>query len=118
MGSKFESVDDYVRRLGAPAGATVRAVLDAVVSGYDGLAVKLAWNVPQIHLGTGYVMGVSAAKHHISVSPWSKEVMVGFAARLVDYAPTDNLFRVPLDWKVDRRWLRDLAGARLAELGR
>jgi uncharacterized protein YdhG (YjbR/CyaY superfamily) len=60
-------------------------------------------------------MGFSAAKRHLSIAPWSAEVMRRFAERLAPYEPTDNLFRVPIGWQPDAHLLAELVEARLAE---
>ena len=80
------------------------------------LGVKLSWNVPQVHLCKHYVMGFGPAKRHISIAPWSKDVMTVFADRIAAYDPTDNMLRVPTDWKVDTQLIGDLVRARLSEL--
>jgi uncharacterized protein len=113
---RFGSVDEYLASLEPPKGATLRSVIDAVRSGFPELEAKIAWNVPQIHRDGKYVAGVSAARNHLSFSPWSAEVIEAFRPRLADYVVKKNLFQVPVDWEVDGELLRDMVRARLAEL--
>lgn len=115
--SKIESVEQYVAQLGEPRGSTVLAIIDVVQQAHPDAIVKIAWNVPQIQIGGKYVMGIAAAKNHVSISPWSQIAMQQHADRLAQYEPTDNLFRVPADWQVDEQLIRDLLDARLDELG-
>lgn len=115
--AKFATLDEYLASLPPAAAATIRAAVQCVLDQFPELAVRISWNVPQLQLGKQYVMGFNAAKHHLSISPWSADSMRRFADRLQPYDPTDNLFRVPLDWQPDAGLLHDLVMARLAELG-
>lgn len=114
---RFESVDDYLSSLDAPKGTTLGNVLRFITTEFPSATVKLAWDVPQVQIDGSYVFGVSAAKSHLSLAPWSAAVMTAFALRLTDYVVTKGLFHVPVDWIVDEALIRDLIIARLAELG-
>lgn len=116
--SRFASVEDYLDSLESTKASTLRRVIEHVLGCSTELQVKLAWNVPQICRGSDYVFGVSAAKHHLALAPWSATVIETFRARLEadGYAVKKNLFQVPVDWQVDPSLLRDLVAARLAEL--
>jgi uncharacterized protein YdhG (YjbR/CyaY superfamily) len=63
-----------------------------------------------------YVFGLSVAKGHILLAPWSTDVLSTFADRLASYQVNKKTFAVPLDWKVDGPLLRALVRARLAEI--
>jgi uncharacterized protein YdhG (YjbR/CyaY superfamily) len=114
--AKFNSVDEFIDSLGEPRAATVRAAIKAALAAAPDLGVKLAWNIPQVHRGKHYVMGFGPAKGHISIAAWSKDSMAKFADRLAMYDPTENMFRVPIDWKVDKALIVDMVKARLSEL--
>jgi len=118
--AKFDSVDDYLGSLDPPKCDTVRAVIDLVLGEFSELECKLSWNVPQVHREGAYVFGVSAAKAHLSLAPWSADVIADFKERLEEggFVVKANLFQVPVDWEVDRGLVIDLVNARLAELGR
>lgn len=115
--SRYPTFDSYLADLSPAAADTMRSMVECVLAQFPELTLKMAWNVPQLQCGTQYVMGFSAAKRHLSVSPWSKDVMSAFADRLAPYEPTDNLFRVPPEWHPDAALLHDLVRARLVELG-
>ena len=116
--AKFDSVDDYLTSLDPPKGDTLRSVIDLVLDDFPELDCKLAWNVPQIHRDGKYVFGMSALKNHLAGSPWSEAVIDEFRGRLEadGYEVTKHLFKVPVDWDVDRELVVDLVNARLAEL--
>jgi uncharacterized protein len=98
---------------------TLGAVIDFVLDEFRDLEAKIAWNVPQLHRDGAYVFGVSAAKRHLALAPWSTRVIEDFRARLETggYVVKKNLFQVPDDWEIDGDLVRDLVRARLAELG-
>jgi uncharacterized protein YdhG (YjbR/CyaY superfamily) len=115
--ARFGSVEDYLASLEAPKAQTVGAIIEFVLGAFPELDAKLSWNVPQLHRDGTYVLGLSAAKKHVSVSPWSTHVIEDFRPRLEQrFIVTRNLFQVPVDWEIDEVLLTDLVRARLAEL--
>jgi uncharacterized protein YdhG (YjbR/CyaY superfamily) len=114
---RFTSVDDYLASLDSPKQQTLRSVLDGIQRDFPSSQSKLAWNVPQVQVEGKYVFGVSAAKGHLSLAPWSEAVMADFSTRLAGYETTKGLIRVPVDWDVDHELIRDMILAGLAELG-
>ena len=117
VSSRFQSVDDYVGSLDQQKQETLTNVLRGIQRSFPQASLKLAWNVPQVQVNGKYVFGVSVAKNHISLAPWSEAVMADFARRLSSFDTTKGLIRVPVDWDVDHDLIRDLILARLAELG-
>jgi uncharacterized protein YdhG (YjbR/CyaY superfamily) len=116
---RFDSVEGYLASLDPVKAGTLSAVIDAILAEFPDLQSKLAWNVPQIHRGKDYVFGVSAAKHHLSLNPWSEQVIEAFRARLEpEFVVLQSVFQVPVDWDADRGLLADLVRARIAELDR
>ena len=115
--AKFENLEEYFASLDDTKAATLRRVLDVIVTNFPDSSVKLAWNTPQIQIEGKYVFGMSAAKNHLSLAPWSEAAMATFADRLAPYETTKGLFKVPVDWDVDGALITDLIQARMAELG-
>lgn len=115
--AKFESVEDYLNSLESHKQETLRAVIRAIETHFPEAEFKLAWNVPQVQIQGKYVFGMSAAKNHLSLAPWSEAVMAEFAPRLAGYETTKGLIRIPVDWDVDQQLIADMISARMAELG-
>ena len=115
--AKFENLDEYFASLDDTKAATLRRVLNVIATNFPDSSVKLAWNTPQIQIEGKYVFGMSAAKNHLSLAPWSEAAMTTFADRLAPYETTKGLFKVPVDWDVDGTLITDLIQARMAELG-
>jgi len=69
-----------------------------------------------LRLDKDYVFGVSVAKKHITLAPWSTDVLEKFTPKLKDYVVNKKTFIVPIGWKVDAPLLQAMVRARLAEL--
>ena len=113
---KFNSVEDYVTSVDPVKEKTLRSIIDFILSEFPELEAKISWNVPTIHRDGKYVVGVCAYKHHLTFSPFSLLVMKDFKVRLDKFVIKANCFQIPVDWKIDRKLVKDLVQARLAEL--
>ncbi len=115
---RFNSIEEYLAALDATKASTLRAVIDFILAQFPELAVKLAWNVPQIHRDGQYVFGLSAAKNHLALAPWSTLVIDAYRERLeaAGYVVKQNLFQIPVDWEINGELVKELVQARLAEL--
>ncbi|MFN7341628.1 MAG: iron chaperone [Opitutia bacterium] len=109
-------IEGYLAKLRPELGATLREILGFVAAEFPALGLRLAWNVPHATLGAGYVAGMSAARNHLSFSPWSTAALAAHRGRLGKLESTANLIRIPPGWALDRPLLRSLIRARLAEL--
>jgi uncharacterized protein YdhG (YjbR/CyaY superfamily) len=114
---RFESVEEYLASLDRTKESTVRSVIDLIVSEFPELESKISWNVPTIHRNGKYVVGVCAYKNHLTFSPWSPRIIADFKERLGKFVVFKNCFQIPVDWKIDRKLVKDLVRSRLAELG-
>jgi uncharacterized protein YdhG (YjbR/CyaY superfamily) len=116
---RFATHEDWFAQQSPEAAATVAAVFAAIHGRVQGLEPVIAWNQPMLRNAAGYVIGCSAATHHISINPFSTTVMDRFRAQLVSIPGgkvTAHLFSVPFDWTVDADLLEELVEARIAEL--
>ena len=114
---RFDTVENYLKAQDPVKATTLKSVIDFILAEFPELESKISWNVPQILRRGKYVFGVAAFKNHLSLAPWSPQVMKDFKPRLVGLVATPNTFQIPIDWKMDKRLIRDLVKARLAELG-
>lgn len=114
---KFNSVEEYLASLGDPTKErTLRSVIDLILTQFPELESKISWNVPTIHRNGKYVAGICAYKHHLTFAPWSYRVMKDFKSRLGKFVVFKGCFQIPVDWEIDRKLIKDLVRARLAEL--
>ena len=115
---KFKSVDEYLASQDPAKARTLRSVIDFILTQFPELESKISWNVPTIHRKGKYVFGLAAYKHHLTLAPWSPRVIEDFKVRLGKFVVWKSCFQIPVDWKIDKKLVKDLVRARLAELDR
>ncbi len=113
---KFSSIEEYLAAQDSTKAETLRSIIDSILGQFPELESKISWNVPHIHRGGKYVVGVAAFKNHLTFSPWSPRVIEDFKLRLGKFVVLKHCFHIPVDWKVDKKLLLGLVRARLAEL--
>lgn len=119
---RFATPDDFFGMLDPVPARTARAIFAAITTTHPDLELVIAWNQPMLRVnrkgdGKGkYVLGLSAAKHHLLLNPFSADVLAMFADDLADYEVNKKTFKVPLDWTIDTKLLLGITKARLAEL--
>ena len=113
---RFNSVEEYLASQDPPKEGTLRFVINLILAEFPELESKISWNVPTIHRDGKYVVGVCAYKHHLTFSAWSPRVIEDFKVRLAKFVVFKNCFQIPVDWTIDRKLMKDLVRARLAEL--
>ncbi len=113
---KYDTVEQYLAQFDEVRRQTVLDVFAAITSKFSKLQTVIAWNQPMLKLDTQYIFGATVLKNHILLAPWSKDVLEAFAERLSGYEVNKKTFKIPVDWKVDKKLLRDIAAARISEL--
>ena len=111
---RYDSVEDYFTQLAPIPQKTMRAIFAAMTSTFRALELVMAWNQPMVRLGSQYVFGASVQRQHILLGPWG--ILEDFRDRLGAYEVNKKTVKVPLDWKVDRALLQDMAAARIAQI--
>jgi uncharacterized protein len=104
------------QRFNTKQAKTIRAIFKAITTKYPELELVIAWNQPMLRIGKDYIFGISAAKNHILLAPWSKDVLEKFAPKMKDLDVKKKTIGVPNDWSVDEKLLQALVKARLAEI--
>ena len=114
---RFASLEEYFASLNdRRKERTLGAVVDFILSEFPDLECKISWNVPTIHRKGKYVAGICAYKQHLTFSPWSPRVMEDLKVRLGKFVVLKTCFQIPVDWEIDKKLVKDLVKARLAEL--
>jgi uncharacterized protein YdhG (YjbR/CyaY superfamily) len=112
---RFETPAQYFKSIDPKQATKARAIFKAITSKFPDLELVIAWNQPMLRIGTMYVFGASVSKNHISIAPWSTDVLDKFRPKLTEYRVTKNTIAVPNDWDVDIKLLQAMVKARLAE---
>ncbi len=113
---RFASPKEYFSSIDSAAAATAQEIFTAITKTNPKLELVTAWNQPVLKSDKGYVLGVSASKQHLTINPFSKNVIDEFADDLKDLGVGKHTFKVPIGWKVNAGLLRKIVRARLAEL--
>jgi len=113
---RFDAPKDFFAQQDPKAAKTAKQIFKVIQEKYPKLELVIAWNQPMLRIEKEYVFGLSIAKNHITLAPWSTVVLEKFRPRLQDFVVNKKTFIVPLDWKVDTALLEAMARARLAEL--
>jgi len=112
---RFNTPSDYFKTLDSQQAKTVRAIFKAITTKYPDLELVIAWNQPMLRSEGKYIFGVSVAKNHILMAPWSKDVIEKFTPKMKDLDVKKKTIGVPNDWKVDEKLLQAMTKARMAE---
>ncbi len=112
---RHETPGQYYKSIDPAQAKTVRAIIKAITDKYPDLELVIAWNQPMLRIETFYVFGASVSKNHISIAPWSAEVLDKFRPKLGEYRVAKKTIAVPNDWAVDVKLLQAMVKARLAE---
>ena len=113
---RFKNPKEFFASIDPVAAKTAQEIFSAITTKYPDLELVIAWNQPMLRLDTQYVIGLSVAKNHITLNPFSGDVLESFTDKLSKYVVNKNTFQVPMDWKVDAVLLCVLATARLKEI--
>lgn len=113
---RHDTPEAFLAKVNKEAADTVRAIFAAATRKNKGLDLVIAWNQPCLRKGKSYVLGISVSKQHLTLNPFSKDVIDSFATRLADLGVSKHTFKVPYGWKPDAALLDALVKARLAEI--
>ena len=113
---RYEKPKDFFDSVDPVAAKTAKKIFKCIQTKHPKLELVVAWNQPMLKLGTKYVFGLSVAKNHILLAPWSVKVLDKFKPRLSDYEVNKKTFAVPLDWAVDASLLQAMVKATISEV--
>ena len=112
---RFETPAQYYKTIDSKQAKTARAIFKVITTKYPDAQLVIAWNQPMMRIDGKYVFGLSASKNHISMSPWSTDVIAKFAPKMKDLVLLKKTIRIPNDWDVDAKLIVAMVKARLAE---
>jgi uncharacterized protein len=113
---RHDHPDDYFAGLDHPHVETARAIFAAIMERHPDLELVMAWNHPMLRVNGHYVFGLSVAKDHLTINPWSVDVLEAMRPRLAGHRMNKKTFTVPADWAVDAELLDAIVRARRAEI--
>lgn len=112
---RFKTPTEYFKSLSPQQAKTVRAIFKAITTKYPDLELVIAWNQPMLKSDGKYIFGISVAKNHILLAPWSKDVIAKFTPKMKNLDVKKKTIGVPNDWDIDEKLLQSMVKARLTE---
>ena len=112
---RFSTPKQYFAQLDPQKKKTAELIFSTIMEKYPKLELVIAWNQPMLRIDGKYVFGLSASKNHLTLNPFSSDVLESMESKLAGYKVNKTTFIVPVDWKVDASLLRAMVKARLAE---
>ena len=112
---RFETPTQFYQSIGKDQAKTMRTIFKVITTKYPKAELVIAWNQPMMKIDGHYVFGASASSKHISISPWSADVIAAFAHKMEDLVVKKKTIGVPNDWDVDTKLILAMVKARLAE---
>lgn len=113
---RHDDPNSYFKTLEPNQAKLAKAIFSAIRAKYPKLEMVIAWNQPMLKHGEHYVFGLSAAKHHLLVNPFSKKVLESMSQRLKGLEVRKHTVQIPLDWKVNASLLQAIVRERISEL--
>lgn len=113
---RHASPEEYFASLTPIAREAVEAVFASARKKYPDLELVMAWNQPMLRTGKNYVLGVSVSKNHLTINPFSGEVLESHRGALDGHVINKYTFQVPFGEKVKSSIIQSMIRQRLAEL--
>jgi uncharacterized protein len=112
---RFSTPKQFFAQLDPQKKKTSELIFSTIMEKFPKLELVIAWNQPMLRIDGKYVFGLSASKNHLTLNPFSSDVLELMESKLAGYKVNKNTFIVPVDWKIDAALLRAMVKARLAE---
>ena len=112
---KYNTVDQYLAQFDETKQTTVLGIIKTLSTKFPKAEWVIAWNQPMLKYKDQYIFGVTVLKNHILMAPWSTDVLNTFLPRLSGYEVNKKTIKIPVDWKIDAKLLKDMVAARVAE---
>ena len=112
---RFSTPKQYFAQLDPQKKKTAELIFSIIMEKYPKLELVIAWNQPMLRIEGKYVFGLSTSQNHLTLNPFSTDVLELMSSKLSGYKVNKHTFVVPVDWKVDASLLRAMVKARLAE---
>lgn len=112
---RYSNPDEYFSSIDPAAAVTAREIFATITKTNPDLELVIAWNQPILKAPSGYILGLSSARNHLTINPFSKDVIDEFSDDLRELGVNKHTFKVPIGWKVNAALLRKIVKARLAE---
>ena len=105
----------FYKTIDPKQATTLRKIFKVIQTKYPKTELVIAWNQPMLKLGDDYIFGGSCSKNHITIAPWSTDVLDAFRDKMDHLKVNKHTIVIPSDWKVEEKLILDMVKARIAE---
>ena len=112
---RHDTPADYYKTIDPQQATTLRKLFKVIQTKYPKTELVIAWNQPMLKLGDDYIFGASCSKNHITIAPWSTDVLDAFRHKMDHLKLNKKTIVIPSDWKVEEKLILDMVKARIAE---
>ena len=113
---RYETPAEFYKTVDSKQATTMRKIFKVIQTKYPKTELVIAWNQPMLKLGNDYIFGVSAAKNHILMAPWSTDVLNAFRDQMQHLTLNKKTIGIPNDWKVEEKLILAMVKARISEI--
>ena len=79
---RHDTPAEFYKTIDPKQATTMRKIFKTIQTKYPKTELVIAWNQPMIKLGDDYIFGASASKNHITIAPWSTDVLDAFRYKM------------------------------------
>ncbi len=112
---RFANVSEFYKSINPVQAKTLRSIFKAIKEKFPEADLVISWNQPMLRLNGQYIFGASTSKNHISISPWSSDVIEEFTPKMKDLDVKKKTISIPNDWEIDAALLQAMVRSRLKE---
>jgi len=113
---RHATIKEYLATLNDAQRHQIETLISAVVQHHGDLEQLVAYNQPMFRLGTTYVVGFSASRNHVSLNPFSADVVARFAPQFAANMTTTHTVKFALDTAIDTALIAAIVTARRDEI--
>ncbi len=113
---RHDSPTAYFKSVSPEAAATMKSIFAVIQKKYPQLELVIAWNQPMLRIGKQTIFGMSASTNHVTINPFSKDVLNNHEEKLSKFVVNKHTFQVPLNWKPNSALIHSLVRERMSEL--
>lgn len=110
------SVDDALAAMPGPARTALQRVIDCARAGAPDAVDGVSYGMPALKIHGKPLIGVTASAKHLSVFPFSADVVAAVAPRLDGFSVSKGTIRFTADHPIPTEVLAEIVRLRLAEI--
>jgi uncharacterized protein YdhG (YjbR/CyaY superfamily) len=111
-----QEIDDYLAGLGEPHRQSLERVRDVALRAAPEASQGKSYGMPALRLAGNPLLGFTVSKQHLSLHPFSPDVVAAVADDLAGYSLSKGTIRFTPDNPVPEKVIERLVRLRMAEI--